>query len=1469
MRTLPKLIFLALMLVGNSYAQLTTYGFMNTMGTYTEITGGTLLGTTNSDDQYFTDPTLPTTTSITGPGIPIGFSFVFNEIAFDRIGVNNNGWIGFGQSALTPSVDMVSSSGYTPLSSTSVPTVAIHRNRIAGLARDLQAQAGSSLRVETIGSSPYRVCVIQFKNYKRYGTAGNGDLINFQIRLNETINTVALVYGSMNIYTTFSPEPQVGLGGSVSSEFANRMSLTSWATSEAGIANTSTMALSTTVYPALGLTYTWYPYSFAWGSINGKITDCLTNTNLEGVVVTIGDFTQTTTNSEGDYSYVPVPVGIYSINASKLGYNSNSVSGVVITENNNTLTNLCLLDLPTNVVITVLPEGLFNSNTNLLEQARNGEGNPQYETGIADKINVSLAQVAYPYSIFQTYTDIDLLTNGICSLIIPAEVNSSYYLIVNHRNSIQTWSSDAILFGSSDVEYDFTTNITKAYGSNLKSVGSKYCIFGGDVNQDGVVDTGDMSPLDNDAGSFTAGYVATDVNGDGIVDTGDMTIVDNNSASFIGIITPNPSDLPVVTTATVSEITYNSAICGGEVVSQGGSAVIARGVCWSLSPGPTLSDGFTIDGFGSGVYTSLITDLEPNTTYYVRAYATNIAGTAFGETIQASISITSSYSLNDIDGNTYQTIKIGNQTWLSENLKVIHYHNGDNIPNITDNSEWSSQTNAAYCWQNNDEVTYKNTYGALYNWYAVNDNRNLCPAGWHIPNESELIILSNFLGGESVAGGKLKSTRTEPEAMPRWDLPNTGANNFSGFNGLPGGVRYYDGSFEDSEQNGLWWGEVASGTDNALSFLLQCNTITLNIYSGVINSFGLSAGYSARCIRNSISTANLSTAIATEITCTSAICGGEIYSDGGSGISVRGICWSTSPMPTLSNNYTIDGSGIGVFTSDLNGLTPNTVYYFRSYATNSIGTAYGEIFSFTTLVDLSNSVVDIDGNVYHTVNIGTQTWMAENLKTTKYRDGSNIEYPQNNTEWGSNTSGAYAWYNNNISYKNTYGALYNYYAVTNESGLCPAGWHMPNDSEWTVLTNYITGGTTSGGRRLKSCRQVNSPLGVSCNTNIHPRWDYYSSSLYGTDNYEFSGLPGGYRSGNGYLYIGRDCYLWSSTEYNSGTAFWRNLYYGSDNVNRAYSSKNIGLSVRCVKDGITTATISTAPISDITESTAVSGGEITNNGGTDILERGICWSTNPEPTLSDPHTMDGNGMGAFSSTMTDLLNTTTYYVRAYATNSIGISYGNILSFSTPNGGQGPSIQDIDGNTYQSIIIGNQTWMQENLKVTHYRNGDPIPNVISNSDWIGLSTGAYCWYNNEESNKEIYGALYNWYTVVDSRNICPIGWHIPTDAERAILTDYLGGLSIAGGKIKEAGYSHWLSPNTGATNISGFTGLPGGYRENQQGNFYSIQMRTDWWTSTQGTINNYAKDWGTSFNFPGIDIGNYDKKLGAAVRCLMD
>ena len=201
------------------------------------------------------------------------------------------------------------------------------------------------------------------------------------------------------------------------------------------------------------------------------------------------------------------------------------------------------------------------------------------------------------------------------------------------------------------------------------------------------------------------------------------------------------------------------------------------------------------------------------------------------------------------------------------------------------------------------------------------------------------------------------------------------------------------------------------------------------------------------------------------------------------------------------------------------------------------------------------------------------------------------------------------------------------------------------------------------------------------------------------------------------------------------------------------------------------------------------------------------------------------------------------------------------------------IKDIDGNQYSTVRIGTQIWMAENLRTTTYRDGTPIPYVEDNKTWSGLTwgkvkTGAYCWYDNDSMKyKNIYGALYNWYAVVDSAGICPAGWHAPTDDEWTTLENYLGGNRMSGGKMKETGNDHWISPNMNATNECGFSGLPGGNRYNN-GSFHSLGKDGTWWSSTE----TYAfTAWGRSlhYNYAHLSRSHDLTGLGFSVRCIKD
>ena len=704
------------------------------------------------------------------------------------------------------------------------------------------------------------------------------------------------------------------------------------------------------------------------------------------------------------------------------------------------------------------------------------------------------------------------------------------------------------------------------------------------------------------------------------------------------------------------------------------------------------------------------------------------------------------------------------------------------------------------------------------------------------------------------------------------------------------------------------------------------------------------------------------------VTSTTAISGGQITNDGGAPVTARGVCWSTTDIiPHIGlATKTSDGSGIGVFTSSITGLTPQTNYYVRAYATNSAGTSYGELENFKTTAPEPPVINDPDGNVYHPDTIGSQIWMVENLKTTKYRNGDPIPGETDNLLWNGLSTGAQCSYANDVNNATNYGRLYNWYAVNDPRNLAPVGWHIPTDAEWKILTDYLTNnGYGYGGYGSEIGKSMAAKSGWS---------SYGTMGTIGNDpatnnRSGFTGLPGGSRLTNGAFSGITNHGLWWSSSANLATDAWvRYLSYGGGGVGNPSYNKHFGLSVRCVKDGVpnvssttvssiektsaasggnviangggivtergvcwsttpaptialstktsngsgiglftstitgltakttyyvrayatngdgtgygnevnfttlaTVPSISTTAASAIKMTTSTSGGNITSDGGAAVIARGVCWSTSPDPTTANNKTTNGSGIGSFTANLSGLSANTTYYIRAYATNSAGTGYGDEVSFITYEADTG-TFTDIDNNSYKFVTIGTQVWMAENLKTTKYNDGTPIPLVTDKNTWSLSSSPAYCWYNNDETtNKSLYGALYKWYTVYTGK-LCPIGWHLPSNAEWTTLSSYLGGEVEAGGKLKETGTIHWMNPNTGATNETGFAAVPSGYRSYFDGDYDTLRYGAYWWSSSEDPAyygwselfsnNSSLKSYNLNFNY-------FAKKYGRSVRCLRD
>ncbi|MFZ4377910.1 MAG: fibrobacter succinogenes major paralogous domain-containing protein [Saprospiraceae bacterium] len=511
------------------------------------------------------------------------------------------------------------------------------------------------------------------------------------------------------------------------------------------------------------------------------------------------------------------------------------------------------------------------------------------------------------------------------------------------------------------------------------------------------------------------------------------------------------------------------------------------------------------------------------------------------------------------------------------------------------------------------------------------------------------------------------------------------------------------------------------------------------------------------------------------------------------------------------------------------------------------------------------SVTDKEGNTYKTITIGAQEWMAENL-----RSGGGFPQVSSSSDWSNLQQPAWSYYDNNPTNNNSFGKLYNGFAVNQYKNLCPTGWHIPNDFEWSILSKTLGGDNVSGGA-LKS---INSTFWVNPNVGA-------------TNTSCFSSIPNGYRQSDGTFNGKGSSAVYFQSDF-SGLPHFR-LLNSKDNKSARLPLSTlipkVGAAVRCLKGdsvGIYSPLVNLDSISQISPNSSRVYANV-QDGGSQVLETGIVWSTIGIPSIS------GNKLSTYSAksgstvlSLTSLTPNTKYYVRAFAINKIGISYSSLDSFITSKVCLTPTISDIDGNVYNTIAIGNQCWTKENLRVTKYNDGTLIP--LDNSGgtsgsstgqtWGSRTAGARTIYAHSQANLSSYGYLYNWYAAkgiatsgyTSYKNLCPTGWHVPSDGEWTTLTTHLGGENVAGGKMKSTGTTLWRSPNSGATNESGFSGLPGGFRIGD-GSFGVIRIFAFFWSASEDFFDAWIRYLASN---DGDVIRSYDlKSVGASVRCLRD
>jgi len=607
---------------------------------------------------------------------------------------------------------------------------------------------------------------------------------------------------------------------------------------------------------------------------------------------------------------------------------------------------------------------------------------------------------------------------------------------------------------------------------------------------------------------------------------------------------------PTVTTSDVTSLTTNSALCGGEVTDEGSESVTARGVCWGKDPNPTITNSTTNDGTGPGSFTSSLTGLSPGTKYYVRAYATSSAGTSYGNehnfttgavlaeltTVEINtITTTTAKSGGNITSDGGSSVTARGVCWsssptptLSDSHTVDDFGTGTFISSLT---ALESNTKYYVCAYATNSIG--TAYGNVLSFPTLAQLTTTAVSG---------IGITTATGGGSVAsGGGADIT----ERGVCWSInPNPTILNNTCQDG--GGTGGFSCSLSNLTSNTKYYVRAYATNDGGTNYGNQVEFVTLpSVGSNIIYSV-----YSD-----------------------GAVIGSTIEEGGGEAITARGVCWSYT-NPTIADDKTEDNTGSGSFISHITGLphsfSVTITMRYRTYATNISGTSYGSLQEFTTTKD----VFGVDAYYYTTVQLGEQLWFRENLKTSKYANGDLI--PTTTAIIEDEPNPKYQWVYNDLAQNlNDYGRLYTWPAITDPRGVCPTGWHVPTDDDWSELEVYLqnndfnyngiidsdtyrsTNNYTAKALSSLTLWSASSVAGAPGNTDF----PYYRNRS------GFIALPGGRRTSTGGFWdLGSSGYWWSSTG-NSVVATSRSISSSNATFIRTTSSQsNYGYAVRCIKD---------------------------------------------------------------------------------------------------------------------------------------------------------------------------------------------------------------------------------------------------------------------------------------------------------------
>lgn len=974
------------------------------------------------------------------------------------------------------------------------------------------------------------------------------------------------------------------------------------------------------------------------GSIFGTVTDFATGQPVGNVTVKLRPSgTTTLTGSDGSYEFKDLDAGNYSLLLSKAEYADldddytikleagkdvrrdvqirKKIASLQITDMNGQ--PLDTLDFGSEESVVIKTFNVFNDGTEVLTCSANYEC--EWITSVTGLENSIPSGQTVPVTV--RIDRVALVDGDNTTLLYITSGNGSNEIVVK-----------ASFLGSAVITTSQATSVTASsatVGGNIADDGGRPVLARGICYGTSQTPTIDGLHTEDGSGTGTFSHNITDLSSSttyyarAYATNRNSTYYSSNVISFT-----TGSGMPTVTTTDVTNVTASTAKSGGNVTNNGGFNVTARGVCWNTMGSPDISDEHTTNGNGNGVFTSNITNLSLGTTYYVRAYATNQSGTSYGvektfTTPNGAVTITLDAAQNITANSATFTANISDDGGVPVAQRGICWATTQ-YPDVNGSHTDVGMGTGSYT------VTIPNLQAFTTYYvraYAVNQAGTVYSAQRTFTTTNGLpivttAVVSNITANSAQCGGNISDN--------------------GGFNVTARGICWNTTGNPDLNGDYTTNGN-GNGTFTANMTNLTPGT-TYHVRAYATNSTGTVYGED-RTFTTTDGMPQVTTSTVTNITATSAVCGGNVTSDGGVAVTARGICWNTVGNPDLNGSHTTNGTGTGTFSSNLTALTPGVTYHVRAYATNSTGTVYGTEQTFTTTDGMPQVTTGVVSNI-------TATSAVCGAEVTS--DGG-FSVTARGVCW--NTSG-----NPDITSSRT----------TNGSG---NGVFSGNITGLTANTTYHvrayatnSTGTSYGVEKTFATSEGSITINIAAAANITATSATCSVTI----------------ADDGGASITDRGICWSTAQYpttagtsvsvGSGTgtfnAAMNNLTPSTMYYVRAYAVNAVGT---CYSSQISFTTnnglptVTTGTVNNITATSAVCSGNVTSDGGIAVTAKGLCWGTSQYPTVTGDHSNNGSGTGSFNGSMSGLSIGTTYYVRAYATNSTGTVYGQQVSFTTNNG----------------------------------------------------------------------------------------------------------------------------------------------------------------------------------------------------------